>query len=72
MAYRNMEQLAKKTQDIMLNTKHLSPYTLNIDELIKLYKMCQDNKYFEAVSMAFDYGFCCGVRAHDKQRVTAY
>ena len=71
MAYRNMEQITKKINDLLLNTdnKYLTCYSMNIDEMCKLYEMCLDGKQIEAICMAFDYGFALGIRAHDRQRV---
>jgi hypothetical protein len=73
MPQRNMRKLAEKANALFLDSKnkYLSAYAMNIDELCELYRMCSAGKEIEAVSMAFNLGFCLGSRAHDRQRVPA-
>lgn len=68
MGKRNMEKIAEKVSKLMLTTKYLSAYSMDIDEMCKLHEMCLSDKDIEACSLAFDYGFAMGTRAREKQR----
>ncbi len=65
-----MEQIAKRTSDLISKTKYLTRYTMNIDEMCKLYQMCRDSKDIEAICMAFYFGFALGTRAKEKGHVS--
>ena len=69
MAYRNMKQTAEQVKELMLTTKYLQHYALNIDELCELKRMCIDGKSIDAILTAFDYGFMLGARANERKRI---
>lgn len=69
MAYRNMKETAKQVKELMLTTKYLQHYALNIDELCELKRMCIDGKSIDAIITAFDYGFMLGARANERKRI---
>lgn len=71
MPQRNMKQLAKKTNDLLMTRKYLPHYAMNIDEICELHQMCIDGKDIEALNLCFALGFALGSRAHDRQRIPA-
>lgn len=71
MAKRDMEQTADKMRGVFLKNKYMSHYSMNIDELAKLLKMCYEGQYLKAIDTAFYYGFVLGTRAHNKKHVSA-
>ena len=71
MAYRNMEQITERVNDLFLNgkKKYLTCYSMNIDEFTHLYNMCRTGRGVDALIIAFNYGFALGTRARERDRV---
>lgn len=63
MAKRNMEQTVKKTVG-----KIPTAYDISIEEICELTKLCKTDN-FNAIRIAFYYGFALGGRAEKKQRI---
>lgn len=69
MAKRNMKQAAQDIEEQFRNSKYLSYYSLSLDELSELYRMCIEQREMDAITTAFNYGFLLGIRANKKQRI---
>jgi len=65
MANRNMEQIVKK---VYQNDCIPKEYQMTITEMEQLHSILVTGKVFEALAMAFDYGFALGCRATRKGR----
>ena len=63
MANRNMEQIVKR---VYQNDCIPNEYQLTITEMEQLHSILVTGKVFEALAMAFDYGFALGCRATRK------
>lgn len=66
---RNMKQTAKKAHVFKLNSK-LDGYDLRFDEGVELKNMIQEGKIYEAITIAFNYGFVLGNRATASGKIT--
>ena len=63
MAKRNMEQIVKKVYQTDFIPKE---YQMTIGDMEQLHSILVTGKEFEALTMAFDYGFALGCRATRK------
>ena len=66
MAKRDMEQIVKKVYQTDFIPKE---YQMTMGDMEQLHSILMTGKEFEALAMAFDYGFALGCRATRKGRV---
>ncbi len=65
MAKRDMEQIVKKVYQTDFIPKE---YSMTIGDMEQLHSILITGKEFEALAMAFDFGFAMGCRATRKGR----
>ena len=66
---RNMKETAKKAHEYMYNSK-LDGYSLRLTEIEELKNMILKGNVFDAIGIAFNYGFVLGNRVTVSGKIT--